>query len=122
MDNNLHKGANKKIFEYARENRLQQTAAEAILWKKLRDRNFYGYKFRRQHPLDSFIVDFYCHSHKLAIEIDGGYHNEQEQAEYDSGRTYELQKYQVTVIRFSNEEVMGNTDWVLNKIKSYLVE
>lgn len=122
MDDSLHKGANARLFEFARENRIQQTVAEALLWNELRNRGLHGNKFRRQHPLDSFILDFYCHTHKLAIEIDGEYHREQEQAEYDSGRTYELKKYDITVIRFSNQEVIEKTDWVLSKIKSYLGE
>lgn len=67
------------------------TQAEEILWKHLRNKKLNGMKFRRQHPLDMFIADFYCHEKKLIIELDGGIHETPEQQEYDEGRTFLLQ-------------------------------
>ena len=120
MAGNLHKGANPELFYYARLNRKVQTKAEKILWCCLRNRKLKGFKFRRQHPLSHFIADFFCLESNLAIEIDGDYHNEREQREYDEGRTFELEELNVKVIRFTNEEVIGNTDFVLKKISSHL--
>ena len=90
MADNLHKGADPKLFYYARLNRIVQTEAEKILWHCLRNRKLKGFKFRRQHPIAHFIADFFCLESNLVIEIDGPYHDEREQQEYDEGRTFEL--------------------------------
>ena len=66
-NDNLHKAADGKLYEYARDLRKNETSAEDLLWRNLRNRKLNGFKFRRQHPLDKFIVDFYCHEKKLAI-------------------------------------------------------
>jgi very-short-patch-repair endonuclease len=113
---NLHKDANSKLFGYARENRQKQTVAETLLWENLRNRQLKGFKFRRQHPIGKFIADFYCHECNLVIEIDGRYHLQIEQADYDEGRTYELMVEGLRVIRFRNEEVRMKLDWVLDEI------
>ena len=117
-EDNLHKGASKPLFDFARANRKKQTDAESLLWQELRSRKLQNLKFRRQHPLDNFIPDFYCHEAALAIEIDGGYHSEKEQKEYDAGRTYELKALGITVIRFANEEILHNLETVLQTIKN----
>jgi len=83
------------------------TRAEKILWSKLRKKQIDGVIFRRQHPIDIFIVDFYCHKHQLVIEVDGGIHNLPGVSERDEGRTYELEKWGLKVIRFTNEEVIA---------------
>ncbi|WP_422359964.1 endonuclease domain-containing protein [Reichenbachiella sp.] len=116
----LHKGADSKLFEFAKANRKKQTKTEKILWDVLRNRKLEGHKFRRQHPISSFIADFYCHQSKLIIEVDGGYHLEQEQAEVDKGRTHELEKLGLRVIRFSNSEVGHDLEWVKMKIRKQL--
>ncbi|MCL5994855.1 MAG: endonuclease domain-containing protein, partial [Chloroflexi bacterium] len=67
--------------------RQQQTDAEKHLWRLLRDRQFHGAKFRRQHPIGNYILDFYCHEAKLAIELDGSQHAEPDQAAHDAVRT-----------------------------------
>jgi len=67
----LHLEANSKTFEKAKELRTNQTAAEELLWKKLRNKQLNGFKFRRQHPLMQFIADFYCYEKKLVVELDG---------------------------------------------------
>ena len=117
---NLHKGASKPLFDFAKANRKKQTDAENLLWQHLRGRKLQNFKFRRQHPLDNFIPDFYCHKAALAIEIDGGYHTEEEQKEYDAGRTYELKALGITIIRFTNEEILDSLETVLQTIKNQI--
>jgi leucyl-tRNA synthetase len=104
----------------ARENRKNPTEAENALWQMLRDKGI-GYKFRRQHLIDRFIVDFVCLEKSLIVEVDGGYHDNPEQAEADKQRTEILNNLGYTVIRFKNEEVIADTDNVLSKIKSSCV-
>jgi very-short-patch-repair endonuclease len=120
MEDHLHKGANPQLFHFARLNRQVQTEAEAILWKCLRNRNLRGFKFRRQHPIADFIADFFCLECNLVVEVDGDYHNEREQKEYDEGRTYELGELNIKVIRFTNREVLENLDFVLETISQNL--
>ena len=120
MEENLHQGAGHKLFAYARENRKKQTAAEEILWQHLRNRQLQGFKFRRQHPLNKFIADFYVHEAKLVIELDGEYHTEEEQKAYDAGRTYELGEWKIRVLRFTNEEILKDIKQVLETIKKHL--
>jgi very-short-patch-repair endonuclease len=97
--------------------RKNQTEAEEILWQLLRNRKLGGFKFRRQHPIsEGFILDFYCPEVRLAIELDGAYHKEEKQQEYDEGRTYELEKYGIKVIRFWNSEIENSAEQVLTCI------
>jgi len=109
-------GADSRAFEAAKMLRKNMTLAELILWKKLRDRTIFKTKFRRQHPINFFIADFYAHEYKLVIEIDGEIHNNQEIIEYDSGRTAELEKLGIKVLRFSNDQVIYKMDSVINRI------
>ncbi len=102
----------------ARESRRVLTPAEKLLWDKLRNRQLAGYKFRRQHPIGSFIVDFYCPEKHLVIEIDGDSH--EERVVYDRKRTEIIEKYKVKVIRFSNNEVHFEMDRVLEEILNNL--
>lgn len=118
----LHKGASGRQFEYARAMRRSGTDAEALLWQNLRNRNMSGFKFRRQHPVDKYIADFYCHEAKLIIEVDGKVHEDYEQKEYDAGRTYELEQLGITVLRFKNSEVENSIEEVLDQIRKYLSE
>src|SRR6185503_983069 len=89
----MHHGASKKIFQHAEELRSKLRPAEEKLWTELSNKKLDGYKFRRQHPLNMFIADFYCHQKKLVIEIDGGIHDVADQKEYDIGRTEELTQF-----------------------------
>lgn len=116
-NDNLHKGAIGKLHEYSRDLRKNKTNAEDLLWRNLRNRKLDGLKFRRQHPLDKFIPDFYCHEKKLAIEVDGSVHDSRDAKENDEGRTYELKELGVTVLRFRNEEVLREMNLVLKKIR-----
>ena len=112
---NLYYNASKQVHDYAKELRKSMTNTEKLLWNELRNRKVTNCKFRRQHPIDIFIADFYCHEKKLVIEIDGEIHNSQK--EYDINRTTEMQDYGITVIRFNNEEVESNLPAVIKKIE-----
>jgi len=118
----LHAGANPKLFTNAKHLRLDATKAEGILWEKLRNRRFLNLKFRRQHPLHAFIVDFYCHELALIVEADGGYHNELEQHKLDKSRTDELENLGFKVVRFTNKNIIDNIEAVLERLKGVVTE
>ena len=109
-------GAEPIIFEYAKMLRRTPTHAEQVLWKYL-NKNKIGVKFRRQHPISKYISDFYCHKWRLVIEIDGDYHFDSDQRNYDIFRTEELSNLGIKVIRFTNKQVLNDIDSVLEKIK-----
>jgi len=117
---NLHKGSQAFTFEHARDLRRTETEAEILLWKFLRNRKLKGKKFRRQHPLADYILDFYCHECKLAVELDGNHHRVKDQKEYDRARTQALNEFDIKVIRFWNHEVINETEKVLEKIEACL--
>src|ERR1700733_10415726 len=104
----------KALTGYSRSNRKSQTDAEKKLWMYLRNRQVIGYKFRRQFPISKFILDFYCHEKKLAIELDGSHHKKNKA--YDINRTKILHTYGIRVLRFWDNEVLNNTNVVLNVI------
>ena len=122
MSKELHKGAPPKNFVFGRENRKQPSEAEEMLWAHLRGQRLHGFKFRRQHPIGDFIADFYCHECKLIVELDGEYHNDKGQIQYDETRTYELKELKVNVIRFTNREVLNDIHAVLKKVGSELLD
>jgi len=103
------------ILARAREMRHAQTPAEATLWRTLRNRQI-GFKFRRQHPIYRFIIDFYCAQAKLLIEVDGESHLQPDQEEYDKARTKYLEELGYKVIRFTNNDVRYNIEAVADKI------
>ncbi|GAB4547474.1 MAG: hypothetical protein Tsb0014_42130 [Pleurocapsa sp.] len=116
MQNNRRiRGINPEIQEAARKLRQNLTAAEAYLWEALRNKQLEELKFRCQHPVGNFILDFYCSVCKLAIEVDGEIHANQ--IERDRARTSKLEEYGYRVLRFSNEEVINNLPKVLAEIK-----
>ena len=117
----LHNDANNKLYEYGRDLRKDSTEAEKVMWKCLRGRKLQGYKFRRQHPLERYIADFYCHEKRLVIELDGSVHDERMNENYDEVRTQQLNESGIRVIRFRNELVLNNIDMVLTEIKKYLI-
>ena len=96
--------------------RKKATKLERILWRHLRNRNFAGYKFRRQHPLDDYVLDFYCPSAKLAVELDGGGHNYQAHQIRDRTRSEFLARRGIVVLRFWNHQVRRELDSVLQAI------
>ena len=105
-----------KLKEYATKNRKNQTQAESILWSLLQKKQL-GTPFRRQHIIGDYIADFACVPLKLLIEVDGGYHSLPEQQVSDEERTAWLETKGFTVLRFTNEEVVSDTNNVINKIK-----
>ena len=110
---NLFYGASPEIHRRARDLRKRMTPCEKILWERLKGKYLLDYKFRRQHPLYKYIVDFYCHQLRLVIEVDGSVHLGVDAVEYDLNRTTELEEFGLQVLRFSNDEVSSNTDHVI---------
>ncbi len=108
-----------KLKPLARQMRHKPTSAENHLWQYLRNRLLLGYKFRRQHSIDRFIVDFWCSQAQLIIEVDGAIH-QYTQAE-DAIRQQFLETQGYKILRFSNQAVLYNTNEVLNKIQSFLL-
>ncbi|WP_266183543.1 endonuclease domain-containing protein [Dyella humicola] len=98
----------------ARKLRTTVTDAEQVLWFRIRDRRLQGWKFRRQHEIDQYIVDFACLDAALIVELDGGQHGEQ--VAYDEARTRKLQNMGYRVLRFWNNDVLKNLDSVLEVI------
>jgi very-short-patch-repair endonuclease len=96
--------------------RKKATDTEQILWRHLRNRNFAGYKFRRQHPFESHVLDFYCPAAKVAIELDGGGHNYRLGQIRDRARSEFLARKGIIVLRFWNHQVRQELDSVLRAI------
>jgi len=115
-------GAGSKTFEAASKLRKNMTLPELILWKRLKNKNLFKVKFRRQHPIDVFIADFYCHTCRLVIEVDGEIHYLADSAEYDLKRTAKLENFGITVLRFSNDDVVYNIDNVVSRIQKVIAE
>jgi len=113
-------GATKQVVKQARELRQNMTEAEEVLWNHLRGRRFKGYKFRRQHPADKFVLDFYCHKARLAIEVDGGIHLNADVSVRDFNRTFELEQLGIKVRIISNFEIETDVENVLKKIELWL--
>lgn len=118
----LHGNSRPTTYEFARDLRKVQTKAEAKLWHELRNGKVCNLKFRRQHAFDDYILDFYCHNIKLAIEVDGEVHDDKEVAAYDKIRTNNLNSNGITVMRFGNEEVEKNLNTVIKKIETWCHE
>ena len=108
-----------QLKEKAEEMRKNPTEAESAMWEMLRGKNLDA-KFRRQHIIGDYIVDFVCLDKQLVVELDGGYHNDSEQKELDRQRTKSLQSKGFSVLRFTNEEVLGNTGETLSIISNAL--
>jgi dTDP-4-amino-4,6-dideoxygalactose transaminase/very-short-patch-repair endonuclease len=107
------------LKQYAEENRNNPTEAERVLWNALREGKL-GVKFRQQHIIEDFIVDFYCAELKLTIELDGGYHNAPEQMKSDAERTARLKELGYIEIRFNNEQVIGDFDGTVSVIENFV--
>ena len=118
--NDMHYGSNSFTFQRAVELRNKMTKAEAVLWEYLRNNRFKGLKFRRQHPAGRFIVDFYCHKHKLVIELDGNIRELPSVKENDRNREEELRAFGLNIIRFSNKDVLQNIDATLKKLEEII--
>ena len=105
---------------WAREMRGRMTDAEALLWMLLRNRRIAGAKFRRQHPVGRYIIDYYCVEQKLAIELDGGQHGEA--VGYDQHRDSWLRSQEIRVLRFWNNQMLAETEVVMEEIYRAVVE
>ena len=112
----------KPLLAAARALRETMTDAEQLLWYRLRRKQLDGFRFRRQHPFEMFVLDFYCCEAKLAIELDGGQHNESKVIIRDNARTEFLAKHGIRVLRFWNNDVFGNLEGVLQRIYDELKE
>ena len=107
------------LKDFSRQNRNHPTEAEALLWEYL-SANRLGVRFKRQHIIGDYIADFVCLSHKLVIELDGGYHQLASQQASDVQRTQWLASMGYRVIRFTNQELFNNIDKVLETIEENL--
>lgn len=112
---NMYYGANASIFQRAEDLRKNMTSAERIIWKHIHI-NEWKVKFRRQHPISHYVVDFYCHPLKLVIEIDGDIHEKEEVKQHDKEREAALKSLGLTIVRFKNDEVYKSSRSVLKKI------
>ena len=108
------------LLEMVRELRQRQTSAERVMWQLLRNRQMLGFKFRRQHQFGDYIADFYCHEAYLVIECDGSAHNPNEQWHHDQNRDAYMIGQGLRILRFANEQILNDTQRVLEKIAKYL--
>jgi very-short-patch-repair endonuclease len=111
---------NRKQFKARRKSlRKKLTAAEAALWSLIKGKQLDGRKFRRQHGVDKYILDFYCPSEMLAIELDGEHHFTDEGLMYDENRTKYLNTLNIHVLRFENEEIFQSPEGVIAEIRNH---
>lgn len=110
------------LLVLVRQLRREHTTAEGLFWALLRNRQVMGLKFRRQHPIAPYVLDFYCAEAHLGIELDGGQHNVIEVLERDQERTTYLEARGIKVIRFWNHEVLQETELVLQKLCNILTQ
>ena len=116
IERNMFYRAKKNIFLRAIELRNNMTQAEHVLWEELRKKENFKVRFKRQHPIDIFVVDFYCHKFKLAIEVDGDIHLREDIKEHDDGRSAEIESFGIKILRFTNKEVLENMEMVKKQI------
>ena len=109
-------------IERSRNLRKNQTDAEKKLWTLLRNRQLNGVKFRRQFPVGGYILDFYCPDYRLAIEADGGQHYENKVKDQDDLRTRELNNLGIEMIRFTDREILTNSDGVVEAIQNAIAK
>ena len=120
MDSDKFLNYNSSLLDYAKENRKQPTKAEWIFWNViLKKKQFLGYKFRRQKVIWPYILDFYCAKLYIWIELDWWYHDEVQ--DYDEDRESRLyDKYWIKIVRFTNDEVEKNLDWVAQYLEDII--
>lgn len=105
-----------QLLEFAKTMRSNATDAENLMWQLLRAKRFMNLKFRRQHVIAPYIVDFYCHELGLVIELDGGHHGTEDAIKYDAERTKFLEALGLKVVRYWNYDLMQNTETVLGSL------
>jgi very-short-patch-repair endonuclease len=116
LDGNRYRKNTRALQTVARGLRREMTEAEEVLWRALRGRGVGALRFRRQHPVGRFVLDFYCPAAKLCVEVDGDIHDEQE--ERDEARTAALATGGYRVLRFRNEEVLNDLPSVIARIEA----
>jgi len=120
VERDMYFGAKPDLFKLAIEMRKNPTQSEKVLWNILRKYRIKGFLFRQQHPIYIFIADFYCHKIKLVIEVDGDVHFNDESQEHDDGRSGEMEKFGIKVIRFTSEQVHYNQEIVIEQINEFI--
>jgi very-short-patch-repair endonuclease len=116
LNKSMYYGAVPSTFRKATLLRNKMTPEETILWERLKGKQICNTRFRRQHPINKFIADFYCHAAKLVVELDGEIHLQQ--IKYDKERTGILNELGIDVIRFSNSETLKDIDGIIVQIES----
>jgi len=116
IERDMYYGAKPELFRLAEGMRKSLTTAEKTLWRQLKKYRTRGFVFRRQHPVDLFIADFYCHKIKLVIEVDGDIHLLEEKIRYDDSRSGELERFGIRVVRIKNEKVLNEISTVMSEI------
>jgi very-short-patch-repair endonuclease len=118
----MYFGAKPDLFVKAKELRRTETEAERLLWVRLHKNQLLGLQFRRQHPINRFIADFYCPKIKLVIEVDGGIHEIPEHQAYDIGRSEILNDFGIKVIRFTNEQIFQDIENVIKNVENNAIQ
>ncbi|HUH51067.1 MAG TPA: endonuclease domain-containing protein [Flavobacterium sp.] len=113
---------NPNLKEFARQLRNNSTKAEVILWQKLKNKQMHGYDFHRQKPIDNYIIDFFCHELMLAIEVDGYSHQLEEVYDKDIIKTQKLNQLGISLLRFTDNEVLKDTFNVLLAIENFIAD
>jgi len=110
---------NKKV-ELSKKLRKNMSKAETHFWNAVRNKKLFGLKFRRQQIINGFVVDFYCNSLRLCVEIDGDIHDQEEQKEYDEERDKKIKSHDLMLLRLINDEVINDFEKVIQKIKEFI--
>ena len=118
----MHYGAQASTFRNAAHLRNNPTRAEALLWERLSKNQIEGIRFRRQHPFNKYVPDFYAHSIKLVVELDGKIHDEKSVKFTDEDREMNLKLHGLHIIRFPNEEIYHNIEKVVAEIRNKVIE
>ena len=111
----------KYLKVFAKELRNNSTKSEIKLWKYLKGKQMMGYDFHRQRPIDEYIADFFCHKLKLVIELDGFTHRFEEVTQRDVKKENKLSEFGITVLRFSDDQVINDIYNVLKVIENYII-
>ena len=113
---------NPKLKEFARQLRNNSTKTEILIWQKFKRKQMYGYDFHRQKPIDNYILDFFCYELMLGIEIDGYSHDLIDVIEKDTKKTKKMKQFGITVLRFSDVQVLKVMENVLRAIEQYIID